>query len=131
MRLLATRTVMRERLDWQALIEEALTVEGSVTNIYNRFTEYSFGNCMWLRLQGVNEPVNTLKRWNAMNRRVLKGSRAYSIMVPLVSRTHDEDGEVELRTRGFKMSRSSSNCHRPRATTCRLRSRADGAASRR
>jgi hypothetical protein len=95
----------KQQIDWLALFYEALRVEGSVTDIYSRFYNYSFGNCMLLRLQGVREPVNTLKRWNAMNRRVLRGSSAYSIMVPLVYKTTDDEGEERRVLRGFKISK--------------------------
>jgi hypothetical protein len=56
----------RQQIDWLALLHEALTVEGSVTDIDNRFAIYFFGNCILLRVQGAKEPVNTLKRSNAM-----------------------------------------------------------------
>jgi hypothetical protein len=95
----------RECLDWQQLLNEALTAEGSVTDIYSRFYEYSIGNCILLRMQGANEPVNTLKRWNVMNRRVIAGSKAYSIMVPMISRHRDDDGEEQRLLRGVQIIR--------------------------
>jgi hypothetical protein len=93
------------RLNWQQLLNEALNQKGSVTDIYSRFYEYSIGNCILLRIQGANEPVNTLKRWNAMNRRVIAGSTAYSIMVPMISRRRDDDGEEQRLLRGFRLSK--------------------------
>jgi hypothetical protein len=47
----------RQQIDWLALLHEALTVEGSVTDIDNRFAIYSFGNRILLRVQGAKEPV--------------------------------------------------------------------------
>lgn len=56
-------------------------------------------------MQGANEPVNTLKRWNAMNRRVIAGSKADSIMVPMISRHRDDDGEEQRLLRGVQIIR--------------------------
>jgi hypothetical protein len=56
-------------------------------------------------MQGANEPVNTLKRWNVMNRRVIAGSKAYSIMVPMISRHRDDDGEEQRLLRGVQIIR--------------------------
>lgn len=35
-------------IDWQGLIDEALTAPGSIGNTYNRFYEYSFLNQIYL-----------------------------------------------------------------------------------
>lgn len=90
------------QLDWQQLIETALTVEGSVGNVYNRFYTYSFLNQMFLAMQHVHEPVATYKRWQTLDRQVLKGSKAYSIVRPIFIEKKDEGGEVTDKLLRFK-----------------------------
>lgn len=90
-------------IDWPKLIEEAINVEGSVGNVYNRFYEYSFMNQILLRLQGVTEPVATYKTWQGIGRQVLRGSKAKEIVRPITIQKKDDDGEVEYTARRFKM----------------------------
>lgn len=40
-----------------------------------------------------------------MNRRVIAGSKAYSIMVPMISRHRDDDGEEQRLLRGVQIIR--------------------------
>jgi hypothetical protein len=61
------------KLDWSKLLQDALTLPGSMGNVYNRFYRYSFLNTLLLQLQGVQEPVNTYNRWRDMGRQVKKG----------------------------------------------------------
>src|SRR5687767_10892277 len=82
-----------QKIEWTRLLNEALTVPGSLGNTYNRFYRYSFLNQMLLMLQGVQEPVNTLKRWNDMGRRVKKGSKAKAILRPIMRKSENDDGE--------------------------------------
>jgi antirestriction protein ArdC len=98
----ATQTRNRE-LDWQQLIQVALDTPGSVGNVYNRFYEYSFLNQMFLRMQGVHEPVATYKRWQSLGRQVLRGSKASAIVRPIVIDRKNEAGEVEDRLLRFKV----------------------------
>ncbi len=89
-------------IDWGKIIETALTAPGNVGNTYNRFYNYSFLNQMYLRMQGVAEPVATLKRWNAIGHTILKGSRAYEIIKPIIIKQENEQGEPEPVIVGFK-----------------------------
>lgn len=100
------RSNQQPEIQWAELLETALTAPGHLSDVYSRFYNYSFGNMVMLILQGVDEPVNTMKRWNQMNRRVIAGSRAASIMVPLFYKEENERGEEVRRLRGFKLSRS-------------------------
>lgn len=91
------------KLDWNQLLEEAITLPGSVGNVYNRFYEYSFMNQMLLRLQGITEPVATYKRWQSVGRQVLKGSKAKVIVRPVTVMKEDEaTGEKKPKMVGFK-----------------------------
>lgn len=101
-----------EKIEWGMLLDEALTTEGSVSDVYNRFYEYSFLNCMLLRMQGVHEPVATYKRWQALGRQVIRGARARSILRPVIIKgravkieevAEDSEQPENSRLVGFKM----------------------------
>src|SRR5580765_1291337 len=92
----------QQAIDWPTLIETALNTPGSVGNVYNRFYEYSFLNQMFLRMQGVNEPVATYKRWQTLGRQVLRGSKAHAIIRPIVIEKKNEQGETEDKMLRFK-----------------------------
>jgi len=94
-----------KHVEWAELIEHALTAPGSLGRTYSRFHDYSFGNMVLLLMQGVNEPVAGLRRWNDMGRRVIKGSRAKTIMVPLKGKVEDERGDQHMVLRGFKFAK--------------------------
>lgn len=89
---------MNKQIEWNNLINEALTVEGSLGNVYNRFYNYSYMNQILLYLQGVKEPVGTYKVWQANKRQVKKGSKASFIIKPTFYKNEDE----ELELGGFK-----------------------------
>ncbi len=92
-------------IDWSEVIETALTAPGNMGNTYDRFYNYSYLNQIYLRIQGIQEPVATLKRWNAIGRTVLKGSKAKEIIRPLIVEQKQEDDTVESRLIGFKVVR--------------------------
>ena len=89
-------------IDWGKVIETALTGPGNMGNTYDRFYKYSYLNQIYLRMQGVQEPVATLKRWNAIGRTVLKGSKAKEIIRPLIVEQKQDNDTVESRLIGFK-----------------------------
>lgn len=82
-------------LDWAKIVETALTAPGHVGNTYNRFYEYSFLNQMYLRMQGVHEPVATWPRWKALGRHVLKGAKAKEIIRPVIYHKPSKANEAE------------------------------------
>lgn len=90
-------------VDWEALIEEALTMPGGVGKTYNRFYNYSFFNQVLLFQQGVSEPVATYKRWAEMGRQVQKGSKAKAILRPIAYKEFNDKGVEESKVKGFKM----------------------------
>lgn len=93
--------------EWTRLMEEALTMPGQLSSIYNRFYGYSFNNQVLLWMQGVTEPVNTYNRWRDMDRQVLKGSKAKAILRPIMVKSKyelDDAGDPKTYTR-FKMVR--------------------------
>jgi antirestriction protein ArdC len=99
----AERSTERRDLDWQALIETALTAPGRMGDTYNRFYSYSFMNQLLLLMQGVQEPVATYQRWKDIGRQVLRGSKAKEIVRPITIKKKDDDGEVESSFTRFKL----------------------------
>lgn len=91
-----------DRINWQELLETALTMPGNVSAAYTRFYAYSWLNCVYLRLQGVAEPVATYKRWQSLGRQVLKGSKAKEIVRPIFIEKKNDAGEIESRITKFK-----------------------------
>jgi antirestriction protein ArdC len=97
-----TQQRQKREIDWRRLIEVALETPGSVGDVYNRFYDYSFLNQMFLRMQGVSEPVATYKRWQSLGRQVLRGSKAYAIVRPIVIEKKNDDGDIEDKLLRFK-----------------------------
>lgn len=96
------RSPERRDLDWQTLIETALTAPGNLGTCYSRFHQYSFLNNLLLLMQGVEGPVATYDRWRSIGRQVLKGSKAAEIVRPITIAKKNEDGEVESSFTRFK-----------------------------
>ena len=92
----------KREIDWGKLIAVALDTPGSVGNVYNRFYDYSFLNQMFLRMQGVTEPVATYRRWQSIGRQVIRGSKAHAIVRPIVIEKKNNEGEVEDTMLRFK-----------------------------
>lgn len=89
---------MAERLseppEWSRLLEEALTMPGRMSAVYNMFYVYSLNNQILLWMQGVTEPVATFNHWKGLGRHVKKGSKAKAILRPItVKLKHDLDDE--------------------------------------
>lgn len=80
-------------LNWPDLLNEALTMPGSLGNTYNRFYSYSFLNQTLLFQQGLLEPVATYRRWLELGRQVKRGSRAKAILRPITVKLKDEVDE--------------------------------------
>lgn len=103
----------RSKVDWQRLLDEALTTPGNLSGVYDRFWDYSLTNMLLFRIQGIHEPVASFSRWKALGRHVLKGARAKEVIVPiLVNEKPPEDESVEekrervARLVGFKVVRA-------------------------
>lgn len=100
------------RIDWQKLLDEALTAPGNLGNTYSRFHEYSITNCFLFMMQGVREPVASFNRWKSLGRHVIKGAKAKEVIVPLLitekppeDETLEEKRERVARLVGFKLVR--------------------------
>lgn len=93
------------QLDWNELLQEALTMPGGMSGTYNRFYRHSLLNQVLLFQQGVREPVNTYARWQDMGRQIQKGSKVKSILRPIFYKGKDDNGENTQNVRGFKIVR--------------------------
>jgi antirestriction protein ArdC len=72
-------------IDWRATLIEALEAPGSIGNTYSRFYSYSFLNQIRLMMQlHKAEPCATYRRWNELGRQVRKGSKAKTVLAPIM-----------------------------------------------
>lgn len=92
----------RREIDWGKVIETALDMPGNVGNVYTRFYNYSYANQAYLWMQGAREPVASMKRWNALGRRILAGSKAYEVIAPIFAKKDKHDPEADPIIVGFK-----------------------------
>ena len=94
----AIKTRTESDIDWRATFVEALNAPGSLGNTYNRFYNYSFLNQIRLMMQGVQEPVATYKVWLGLGRQVRKGSKAKTVLAPIIITKRDESGKPKINT---------------------------------
>ncbi len=92
----------KRAIDWAKIMEEALTAPGNLMGQYDRFHNYSFFNMLYLRMQGTAEPIATKKRWAAIGRTVLQGSRPKEIIAPVIVDKKNDEGNVKPTLVGFK-----------------------------
>ena len=93
------------KVDFERLMQEALTMPGQMGSTYNRFYEYSYGNQIALWMQRVEGPVATYQRWQDVGRHVKKGAKAASILRPIMRKVENDQGELSMQVRGFKWVR--------------------------
>src|SRR5258708_38941828 len=101
------------KVEWSALLDEALTAPGNLTGVYDRFHDYSVTNMLLFRMQGIHEPIASYSRWKALGRQALKGSRAKEVIVPVLiheappgDETVEEKRERVAKLIGFKVVRA-------------------------
>ena len=100
--------MQKPNVDYKALISKALTDSGTLNKCFNLFYKYSPLNTLQLMWQGVAEPVATYKRWEEMGRHVKAGSKAKSILVPIMVKDKDKtdkDGNAIYSKMFFKDSK--------------------------
>ena len=76
------------RLNWQRLLEEAITKPGTLHEAYSRFWNYSLGNQLLALLQcrdrGIQPgPMASFNRWRELGRRVKRGEKALALCMPI------------------------------------------------
>jgi hypothetical protein len=85
--------VNQPKIEWQRLLDEALTAPGHLGNTYSRFHDYSLTNMLLFRLQGVHEAVASYSRWQSLGRHVVRGARAKEVIVPVLINEQPPDDE--------------------------------------
>ena len=73
---------------FQALLVDALTTPGRVSEAYSLFHGYSIGNALWVAEQLACRgeplaPIATFNRWRELGRMVKKGSKALCMSMPV------------------------------------------------
>jgi antirestriction factor ArdC-like protein len=100
---------MSKTLEWSQVLETALTSPGNLYDTYSRFHDYSLGNMMLFRSQGVYEPVASYQTWKRLGRHVQRGQRAHDVIVPVMTNeTVPDEADEAKRVRiarliGFKV----------------------------
>src|SRR5262245_26093405 len=70
------------KVEWAALLEEALTARGSRIGVYDRFHDYSITNMLLFHMQGIHEPVASASRWKQLGRQVVNWHNRKDVIVP-------------------------------------------------
>ena len=65
--------------------------------------KWSIGNQLIMLFIGGTDDARTLKQWNAVGRKVMKGSKAFGIYAPLVKKIVDGEEEEQTVIVGFKV----------------------------
>ena len=93
------RTPRSEKIDWQAILVEAVEKPGVISKAYSTFWNYSFGNqlsalfqCM---LRGIEAgPIHTYKGWQELGRQVKKGEKAIILTIPVTISDKRKDAQT-------------------------------------
>jgi hypothetical protein len=95
--------------DYEAIVTEALTQPGKLSERYSSFWNYSLGNQWYAMIQlGRAEPISTFPGWKSLGRHVKKGERAIELLMPVFKKTKDEvTGEKKNGALSFFMSRKN------------------------
>lgn len=94
-------------IDWRALLDQAMTMPGSLGNTYCRFYQYSLTNQLLLWSQGVSEPCAPFKVWKALGRIPVKGGARLVRHPRPVYETDAGTGERVLKFVRFVLRRST------------------------
>lgn len=87
----------KQTAPFSALLSEAVTKPGIISEAYSRFYNYSLGNQMWAWSQCVGRdiplgPIATFKRWQELGRQVRKREKAISLVMPVTIKDKDAAG---------------------------------------
>ncbi len=96
------------KVDWSALLKDAVSRPGSILEAYSNFHNYSIGNCLLAAFQcharGLElGPIATYKRWRELGRQVRRGEKALTLCMPKTIKNTVEtpNGEEEETTRTY------------------------------
>lgn len=101
-------------IDFEQVLKNAIEIPGKIQAAYSAFNSYSTQNQMLIMFQCDSReipigPVGTFKFWESKGRRVMKGSKALSMLVPCTfsKESENDDGEIETKTRMFFKAKNS------------------------
>ena len=85
-----------EKPDWNSLLQQALTLPGTLSKAYSVFHDYSLGNAILAAFQLAARglplaPIASFNRWKNLGRKVRKGEKALSLIMPVTVRRKDKD----------------------------------------
>lgn len=92
-------------LEYRTLMNQALTMQGSIGNTYSRFYNYSITNQFFFMVQGISEPVANFNTWAKLGRYPKKGS-AKLVITPVPLYEKDKDGNKEQSGCFFKLKKA-------------------------
>ena len=104
------------KLDWNALFEQALTQPGVMSKAYSVFYEYSLGNAFLAASQLIDRklpisPIASFNKWKELGRMVKKGEKAIALVMPVTvkskSKDEGEDGGVNTESGSNTQAKSS------------------------
>lgn len=126
-------------LRWTALLDQAVTRPGLVSEAYSRFHGYSIGNQVAALSQCIARdlepgPIATFPKWQELGRSVKKGSRAIWLCMPMtVTRAPDPENPEEKqrhityfvwKPRWFVLSQTEGRAYEPEPIPMWSRTRA-------
>lgn len=91
----------KQTAPFAALLNEAVTKPGVISEAYSRFYNYSLGNQLWAWSQCLSRkiplgPIATYKKWSELGRQVKKGERAISLVLPVTIKKEDDEGNQKV-----------------------------------
>ena len=119
---------MSDNTKYSALLNQAITQKGYISQCYSVFYEYSIGNQFLAMEQLIGRnlpitPIATYKKWLELGRTVQKGQKALSLIMPVSFNKKDKNGEKTeqkistfiLRPKWFAMSQTAGADYTPPA----------------
>jgi antirestriction protein ArdC len=87
-----------DKPDWNALLQKALSIPGTLSKAYSVFHNYSLGNAILASIQLGERglplaPIASFNRWKELGRQVKKGEKALSLIMPVTMKRKGMDGE--------------------------------------
>jgi len=89
-----------DRISFRNALISIFSLEGSFSDTYCRFYNYSLYNQMLILSQGLREPIATYKVWQNLGRQVKKGEKSKAILRP-ISYKNKQSGNYDFA--GFRM----------------------------
>ena len=88
----------KQTIPFGQLLSDAVNQPGIISQAYSTFYNYSIGNQLWAWAQCLNRkiplgPIATFKKWQELGRKVQKGQKAISLVMPVTIAKKDEAGE--------------------------------------